>query len=82
MYFGYGTHQLNNLQGVLASNSPSQGRVDPHHPIMCSGPLEYSEDGCLSCPHAKMPADDPRTQQILNHTTALLILEEAWRAFG
>lgn len=48
-----------------------------HHPITCTGNLAYDEDGSLSCDHQKMEPDDPRTQAVLNHSMALLIIELA-----
>jgi hypothetical protein len=67
-----------NLQATLSLSSvtgPDEAIVKPHHPITCSGPLRYEEDGSFSCHHASVPPGDVRTQSCLDHTVALLLLE-------
>ncbi len=67
-----------NLQATLSLSSatgPDQPAVRPHHPITCSSPLRYEEDGTFACGHVAVPPDDARTQSCLDHTIALLLLE-------
>jgi hypothetical protein len=67
-----------NLQATLSLSSapgPDQEAVRPHHPITCSSPLRYEEDGSFACGHAAVPPGDVRTQSCLDHTIALLLLE-------
>ena len=67
-----------NLQATLSLSSatgPDQPSVRPHHPITCSSPLRYEEDGSFACRHASVPPGDARTQSCLDHTIALLLLE-------
>lgn len=70
------------LQSSLSASSTGvEPLVKPHHPITCMGPLFLHEDGRFACEHAEAPADDPRTQQCLNHSIAIMIIEEAFRRF-
>ena len=67
-----------NLQATLSLSSttgPEEPVVKPHHPITCSSPLRYEEDGSFSCHHATVGPEDMRTQSCLDHTVALLLLE-------
>jgi len=67
-----------NLQATLSLSSatgPDEQVVKPHHPITCSTPLRYEEDGTFACNHAEVPPGDRRTQSCLDHTIALLLLE-------
>jgi hypothetical protein len=67
-----------NLQATLSLSSatgPDENPVRPHHPITCSSPLRFEEDGTFACGHASVPPGDPRTQSCLDHTVALLLLE-------
>jgi hypothetical protein len=67
-----------NLQATLSlasATGPSEPVVKPHHPITCSSRLRYEEDGTFACTHTSVPPDDVRTQQCLDHTVALLLME-------
>ncbi|HEV7535448.1 MAG TPA: hypothetical protein VGP90_07410 [Acidimicrobiia bacterium] len=67
-----------NLQATLSLSSatgPDESIVKPHHPITCSSPLRYEEDGTFACHHAAVPPGDVRTRSCLDHTVALLLLE-------
>jgi hypothetical protein len=67
-----------NLQATLSLSSatgPEENPVRPHHPITCSSPLRFEEDGAFACGHASVPPGDARTQSCLDHTIALLLLE-------
>jgi hypothetical protein len=67
-----------NLQATLSLSSaagPEEPIVKPHHPITCSSPLRFEEDGTFACGHAEVPPGDVRTQSCLDHTVALLLLE-------
>jgi hypothetical protein len=67
-----------NLQATLSLSSatgPDEPIIKPHHPITCSSPLRYEEDGSFACQHASVPPDDVRTQSCLDHTVALLLME-------
>jgi len=67
-----------NLQATLSLSSatgPDEPIVKPHHPITCSSPLRYDEDGTFSCGHVTVPPGDHRTQSCLHHTVALLLME-------
>jgi hypothetical protein len=73
-----------NLQATLSASSSGtiSEVVGHHHPITCtSGELELDEDG-LRCPHASVPADDPRTQECVDHSVAILLIEVAVARFG
>lgn len=70
------------LQQTLASQTAVSSLVGPehtgpHHPITCQGRLSYEEDGTFSCDHAVAPPGDARTQQCLDYSAALLIIEIA-----
>lgn len=71
----YGTVQL---QATLAASSAcgADSEVRPHHPIVCSGELTFHADGTFACEHAVAPADDPRTRFCLDHSVAILLLEQ------
>jgi hypothetical protein len=67
-----------NLQATLSLSSatgPDEVAVRPHHPITCSSPLRFEDDGTFACSHASVPPGDARTQSCLDHTVALLLLE-------
>ena len=67
-----------NLQATLSLSSATgaeEGAVRPHHPITCSSPLRFEDDGTFACSHASVPPGDARTQSCLDHTVALLLLE-------
>jgi hypothetical protein len=67
-----------NLQATLSlssANGSEEPIVKPHHPITCSSPLRYEQDGTFACGHAVVPPGDVRTQSCLDHTVALLLLE-------
>jgi hypothetical protein len=66
-----------NLQATLSLSSAtgSEEAVRPHHPITCSSPLRFEDDGTFACTHATVPPGDARTQSCLDHTVALLLLE-------
>lgn len=78
----YGSYHANpiNLQSMLAQATCTveSQRALPHAPITCSGELWYHEDGSFECEHAKVPADDIRTQSAIDATTAILIIEMAY----
>ena len=73
-----------NLQATLsASSAVSEAPVQPHHPITCTGALEIDfEAGEFRCPHAGVPLHDERTGYCIDHSIALLIIEEAMRTYG
>lgn len=71
-----------NLQATLSSSSAMGDLIEPHHPITCTGQLVYAEDGTFACDHATVPPDDERTVYCLQHSIAILIIEEAVRRFG
>ena len=67
-----------NLQATLSLSSatgPDEEPVRPHHPITCSSPLRFEDDGSFACSHASVPPGDGRTQSCLDHPVALLLLE-------
>lgn len=68
-----------NLQATLSSSSATGTGYTgiPHHPITCPSELRYYEDGSFECAHAKVPADDGRTQACVIHSVALLLIEIA-----
>lgn len=72
-----------NLQSTLSGASSAVGSVvdGKHHPITCADELEFDDDG-LRCPHASVPADDQRTQDCVDHSVAILLLELARQRFG
>jgi hypothetical protein len=67
---------LVDLQRTLATATWGVDTVAPHHPICCSDELRY-DDVEFSCPHASVPADEPRTVGCIQHSIALLIIELA-----
>lgn len=69
------------LQATLSASSSGMSDM-LHHPIACANSwLKYHEDGSLECEHHKAPADDLRTRACVDHTIALLLMEEAFRRF-
>lgn len=66
-----------NLQATLSTSSASEFTepVRPHHPITCGSRLRLEEDGTFACEHTEVPPGDVRTQQCLDHTIALLLIE-------
>ena len=81
-----GMDQKVNLQATLASASAysvpligDRGGISPHHPITCQTTLRLEEDGTLACDHTSAPADDVRTQRVLDGSVAILLLELASR---
>lgn len=67
-----------NLQATLSASStgtPEAAPVLPHHPITCDGNLRLEEDGGLACDHSVAPSGDHRTQQCIDHSVALLLIE-------
>lgn len=71
-----GDESSSQLQSTIAGATSGIGRdVIPHHPITCAKPLTFDEEGVFACPHAEMPADDPRTHACLVHSLALLVIE-------
>ena len=75
---------LMNLQSTLSAASSGSDLPFgvPHHPITCAGPLAFFQDGTLSCEHAQVGPDDIRTQCVLDHTIAILLLELAGKTLG
>lgn len=71
------------LQSMLSSASAgeSRGFTGNHHPITCSGALEYDGD-ILRCEHSETLEDDPRMQHVLTSTVAILLFELAHERFG
>jgi hypothetical protein len=69
---------MNGLQSILSTSSAlaeTGGRLRPHHPVTCPGPLTYDEAGTLACEHASVPADDRRTEFCLTYSVSLLLIE-------
>ena len=67
-----------NLQATLSASStgtPGAAAILPHHPITCDGCLRLEEDGRLACDHTAAPPGDHRTQQCIDHSVALLLIE-------
>ncbi len=67
-----------NLQATLSASStgtPDAGVILPHHPITCEGCLRLELEGRLACDHTAAPAGDHRTQQCIDHSVALLLIE-------
>lgn len=72
------------LQSTIASATSGVGVLPPgtaHHPISCTANLYFDEEGVLSCEHFEVPTNDPRTKACLNHSLALLLIEEAFLNF-
>lgn len=73
--------QTVSLQATLSASSAGLSDM-LHHPITCvTDRLKYHEDGSFECPHHKAPPDDRRTRACVDHTIALLLMEEAFRRF-
>lgn len=69
-----------NLQATLSASSATAASPGAgHHPICCESALAFHEDGRFSCDHATVEADDVRTHQCVDHSIALMILEEAMK---
>lgn len=70
-------HGIVNLQATLSTASATDitEPVRPHHPITCGSQLRLEEDGTFACEHTAVPPGDVRTQQCLDHTIALLLIE-------
>lgn len=51
--------------------------VYPHAPITCHSKLRYNEDNSFECEHAKVGANDPRTNRAVRHSIAVLLIELA-----
>jgi len=68
------------LQATLSASSAGLSDM-LHHPITCQSKLWLHENGSLECEHHKAEPDDPRTRACIDHTIALLLLEEAHRRF-
>ena len=69
---------MTDLQAILSNSSAlagERGRIRPHHPVTCRGPLGYDEVGTLACEHAAVAADDRRTQFCLAYSVSLLLIE-------
>ena len=67
-----------NLQATLSASSTGtlgSAAVLPHHPITCDSCLRLEEDGRLACDHTAAPPGDHRTQQCIDHSVALLLIE-------
>jgi hypothetical protein len=72
-----------NLQATLSASSAISDVVyQPHHPITCVSELRFYEDGRLECVHAKTEPQDLRTQYCVDHSIALLLIEEAMKQYG
>lgn len=82
MYFN-NVHGQINLQATLSAQSAGtdQAAVTPHHPITCNTQLDLFEDGSLGCEHVTVGPGDHRTQDVLNATIAILLIECAMEAF-
>jgi hypothetical protein len=67
------------LQATLAAANPQTDPAPvPHHPLACrEGRLWLDDDGRMGCEHAQVPADDRRTRGCIDHSVAILLLEEA-----
>lgn len=77
-YMALGPHGTANLQATLSTSSSGNIGLPvpaPHHPITCSTTLRLEEDGTFACEHTEVPPGDIRTQQCLDHTIALLLIE-------
>lgn len=73
-----------NLQATLSASSAGSpdDMVAPHHPITCVGELEYDvEAEEFRCPHAGVPTSNDRTVYCVQHSIAILLIEEAVRKF-
>ena len=66
------------LQATLAAASATETWdpfILPHHPITCTGALEYGNDGSFCCEHSAAPPGDVRTRLCVDHSIALLLIE-------
>lgn len=74
-----------NLQSTLSSCTAAtyqgEDNVLPHHPITCTSKLYYHEDGSMECEHSIAAPNNPRTQAVLNHSVASLIIELAYQRY-
>jgi len=70
-----------NLQATLSASSamppPVDGTPGWHHPCTCPTTLRYDEDGRFSCEHTTVEPGDRRTQYCVDHSVALLLIEQA-----
>lgn len=73
-----------NLQATLSASSACtpEEPIMPHHPITCTGPLRFNEDGTLECEHARTEPGDERTAHCIDHSIALLLIEIAVAKLG
>lgn len=72
------------LQSTISAATSGIGKLPegaPHHPISCSDKIYFDDSGIFSCEHVEVPANDERTQACLNHSLALLLIEEAFLNF-
>ena len=77
-FMALGPNGVANLQTTLSTSSSGNAETPiptPHHPITCSSELRLEEDGTFACEHTVVPPGDIRTQQCLDHTIALLLIE-------
>lgn len=66
------------LQGVLAASNPPGEISAQHHPISCrSDTLWLAEDGSMGCEHGSVSPESRRTRGCIDHSIAILIIEEA-----
>lgn len=72
------------LQATISSASvgDTSGYVGPHNPITCSGDLEFDEANVLRCSHSFTKDGDPRLDQALIATVAILLFELVYERFG
>jgi hypothetical protein len=72
------------LQATISASSASTDvNPQPHHPIACRGQFFFHEDGRFECEHgASVPPDDIRTTHCIQHSIAILLIEEAVARFG
>ena len=66
-----------NLQTTLAAAAPPTDQHPGHHPIQCKTLIVLEEDGRMGCEHLYVEASDPRTQNAIDHSVAILIIELA-----
>lgn len=68
------------LQAVLNAHTAGPEippPVLPHHPLGCTGGISLHEDGHMECPHSTTWPHDLRARDAINHSIAILIIEEA-----
>lgn len=71
-----------NLQATLSASSAGVSDVNPHHPITCTSQLEIDiEAGEFRCEHVGVPLREERTVYALQHSVAILLIEEAVKRF-